>query len=247
MSSISPRNTPSLRAFPNLRNNAWLQRLAAWSLGLYLDLTLRSTRWTVEGAAHLAPYLSGGAVIVAVWHERLPLIPALWAPARRHNPDRGVAALASRHRDGRLIAGVLARFGVRAVHGSTTRRKPGSTRTRDAGGAAGLRGLVAALEAGDAIVITPDGPRGPRRVAAPGVALLSELTAAPVIAVAGAVRHRVVLRSWDRMVLPLPFGRGVLVCQPEIRGSGEAPGPALARISQAMTAAADRADMLCRA
>ena len=208
---------------------------------------MRSTRWTVEGGAHLAPYLSGGAVIVAVWHERLPLIPALWAPARRHNPGRGVAALASRHRDGRLIAGVMARFGVRGVHGSTASRKPGSTQARDAGGAAGLRGLVAALAAGDAIVITPDGPRGPPRVAAPGVAHLSALTGAPVIAVSGAVRHRLVLRSWDRMVLPLPFGRGVLVCLPAIPAGTEKASAALARIADAMTEAADRADRLCLA
>ncbi len=230
-----------------LRNSAKLHRFAAWSLGLYLDLTLRSTRWTVEGGAHLAPYLKGGAVIVAVWHERLPLIPALWAPARRHNPGRRVATLASRHRDGRLIAGVMARFGVQAVHGSTSRRKPGSTRTKDAGGAAGLRGLVAALQAGHAVVITPDGPRGPPRVAAPGVAQLAALTGAPVIAVAGAVRHRLLLRSWDRMVLPLPFGRGVLVCQPETRAAGDETEAALARIAHAMTEAADRADLLCRA
>ncbi len=230
-----------------LRNSAWLHRLAAWSLGLYLDLTLRSTRWTIDGGAHLAPYLSGGAVIVAVWHDRLPLIPALWAPARRHNPGRGVATLASRHRDGRLIAGVMARFGVRAVHGSTSWRKPGSTRAKEGGGAAGLRGLVAALEAGDAVVITPDGPRGPPRVAAPGVAHLSAVTGAPVIAVSGAVRHRLMLRSWDSMVLPLPFGRGVLVCRPEMRPGSEQTGAALARISAAMTEAADRADLLCLA
>ncbi len=235
MSPIQPRNSPRLH------------RLAAWSLGLYLDLTLRSTRWTVEGAAHLAPYLSGGAVIVAVWHERLPLIPALWTPSRRHNPGRGIATLASRHRDGRLVAGVMARFGVHAIHGSTTTRKPGSTRAKEAGGAAGLRGLVAALQAGHAVVITPDGPRGPPRIAAPGVAQLAALTGAPVIAVSGAVRHRLVLRSWDRMVLPLPFGRGVLVCQPETRATGQDTDAALARISAAMTDAAHRADALCQA
>ncbi len=222
-----------------------LHRLAAWSLGLYLDLTLRSTRWTVEGAAHLAPYLPGGAVIIAVWHERLPMIPALWTPSRRQNPTRGVAALASRHKDGRLIAGVMARFGVRAIHGSTAHRKPGSTRSRNTGGAAALRGLIAALAAGDAVVITPDGPRGPARVAAPGVAQLSAITGAPVIAVAGAVRHRLILRSWDRLMLPLPFGRGVLVCAPEIRADDAAEDAALARIAASLTEAADRADMLC--
>ena len=226
-----------------LRRSDRLHRLAAWLLGIYLDLTLRSTRWVVEGGEHLAPYLSGGAVIVAVWHERLPLIPALWAPSRRMYPGRGVAALASRHRDGRLVGGVLARFGVRVVQGSSARVKPGRARMKEAGGAAGLRGLVAALAAGDAVVITPDGPRGPRRVAAAGVAQLSVMSGAPVIAVAGAVRHRVVLRSWDRMVVPLPFGRGVLVCLPAEAG-GDVAG-LLERVSVLLSQAADRADVVC--
>ncbi len=215
-------------------------------VGLYLDLTLRTTSWTTEGAEHLAPYLAGGPVIVAAWHERLPLIPALWATARFAHPHRRVAALASRHRDGRLIAGVLARFGVRAVHGSSGRIKPGSTKPKDRGGAAGLRGLIAALQAGDAVVITPDGPRGPPHVAAPGVAQTAALTGAPVIAAAAQVNRRIVLRSWDRMVIPLPFGRGSLVCQAPIHvASGEAE-IALPIIQAALNAARDRADQLCR-
>ena len=222
-------------------------RLAARALGLYLDLTLRSTRWTTEGLEHLAPYLTAGPVIIAVWHERLPLIPALFPPTHRHNPNRRVAALASRHRDGQLIAGILARFGVRAIHGSTTRLKPGSTRAKPAGGAAGLRNLIAALANGDAIVITPDGPRGPPRTAAPGTTQLAALTGAPIIAVAGAVRPRITLKSWDHMVLPLPFGRGALVCLPPVTIPPEPPPTALTTLTQALTQAADRAEALCPA
>ncbi len=227
-----------------LRQSAWLHRAAARLLGLYLDMTLRSTRWTIEGSAHLAPFLAGGAVLVAVWHERLPVVPALWAPARRAHPGRGVAALASRHRDGRLIAGVLARFGVRALYGSSGRIKKGVL--RDAGGAAGTRGVLAALAAGDAVVLTPDGPRGPRRMAAPGVAQMAALSGAPVLPVAGAVRHRLVLRSWDRMMLPLPFGRGALVCLPPVTVAAGEAAPGLARIAGLLSEAADRADALCR-
>ena len=168
-------------------------------------------------------------------------------PTHRHNPNRRVAALASRHRDGQLIAGILARFGVRAIHGSTTRLKPGSTRAKPAGGAAGLRNLIAALANGDAIVITPDGPRGPPRTAAPGTTQLAALTGAPIIAVAGAVRPRITLKSWDRMVLPLPFGRGALVCLPPVTIPPEPPPTALTTLTQALTQAADRAEALCPA
>ena len=221
-------------------------RAAAWLLGLYLDCTLRSTRWTVEGAENLAPFLAGGGVIVACWHERLALAPAFWIRARRLYPDRPVSALASRHRDGQFIAAVLRRFGVQAVHGSSSRGRPGEARVRDRGGAAGLRALRTALDQGHAVVITPDGPRGPRREAASGAALLAALAGAPVLAAAGQLRHRIVLRSWDNMVVPLPFGRGALVCLAPMHVSRDGVEAGQAAMQAALNLAADRADTLCR-
>ncbi len=232
--------------FGRLLKSAALQRAAAVLLGLYLDMALRSTRWTIEGAPHLAPFLAGGPVIVACWHDRLPLAPALWLRARRAHPQRRIATLASRHRDGRLIAGVMARFGVQAVLGSSGRAKPCAGAARDRGGAAGLRALLASLQEGQAVVLTPDGPRGPSRVAAPGVGLLAALAQAPILAVSGQVRRRVQLRSWDRMVIPLPFGRGALVCLPPVAVAPDGAETSLAQIEQALTLAAHRADALCR-
>ncbi len=179
---------------------------------------------------------------MAGWHERLPLVPALWLRARSRYPKRPVAALASRHRDGRFLGAILGRFGVRMVHGSSD---TDGKRRRDRGGAAGLRALLAALDEGAAVVITPDGPRGPRRVAAPGVAQLAAMAQAPVLPVSGQVRWRVNLRSWDQMVLPLPFGRGVLVCGAPILVPAAGAAEGLPRIEAAMSAAADRADFLC--
>jgi lysophospholipid acyltransferase (LPLAT)-like uncharacterized protein len=242
---LPPESVPRLDPMSRrLLKSEAVQMAVAKLLGLYLELALRSTRWRFEGQTHLAPYLAGGAVIVASWHERLPLIPAMWVSARHVNPNRPVAALASRHRDGRLLGEILGRFGVRIVHGSTEQVK-GVARRRDRGGAAGIRALLAALREGAAVVITPDGPRGPRRVAAPGVAQLASLGQAPVLAASGQVRWAITLRSWDRMVLPLPFGRGVLVCEePILIPPGEA-AAYLGRIEAAMNAAADRADSLC--
>jgi len=233
--------------FRRLLKSQALQHAAASLISLYLKFALRSTRWTIEGQAHVAPYIGGGAVIVAFWHERLPVVPALWLHAQATNPNRHVAALASRHRDGRFIGGVLENFGVRIVHGSSASAKPGANgaKRRDRGGAAGLRALLAALVEGQAVVITPDGPRGPRRVAAPGVAQLAALAQVPVLPASGQVRRRITLRSWDRMGLPLPFGRGALVCLPPILVPPQDAATFLSQIELALTEAADRADALC--
>src|SRR5277367_6455661 len=101
-----------------LRHKAVLG-LAAALLGHYLAFALRTTRWTLHGAEHVGPHIAGKPAIVAFWHERLPLMPALWRLARGR-PAR-VHVLVSRHRDGRFIGQVIGRFRVEIMHGSTSR------------------------------------------------------------------------------------------------------------------------------
>lgn len=217
-----------------------VQAMLAWLVGHYLGFALWSTRWTLEGGEHLAPCLEGRPMVVAFWHERLPLMPALWLLARRQGAARGVAVrahvLVSRNFDGRFIGAVMARFGVRVVHGSSARGGVNK------GGAAALRGLLEGLAGGSSAVVTPDGPRGPRRVAAAGVAQLAALAGVAVLPCAGQTSRRWVLGSWDRMVLPLPWGRGVLVCEPAVTVAREDALRALPAIAAALDAAALRAD-----
>lgn len=207
-----------------------LQKAATWLLRRYLALALRSTRWHLLGAEYAAPFLEGGApVIAAFWHEVLPLMPAMrWRSVAR------LKVLISRHRDGQLIAEIVRGLGIEVVHGSTAR-----------GGAAGLRRLLALLETGEQVVITPDGPRGPRRRAAPGVAQLAALSGTPILPCAAMTRWRITLPSWDRMVLPLPFGRGVIAVGAPIpvpRDGAEAARPV---IEAALTAAVEDAVRAC--
>lgn len=220
-----------------------LQGWAALLAGHYLRLALRSTRWTYEGFEHLAPFLAGKPVIIAFWHERLPLMPALFARARIDAPGRQVSVLVSRHRDGRLIGRAISVFGMNSVYGSAQNAK----KKKDQGGAAALRALLGVLRAGDMIAITPDGPRGPRRVAQPGTASLAALSGVPIIACAAQLHWRVTLPSWDRMVLPLPFGRGAIICLPPLHIRREDAGDALPGIEASLSEAVARADRLCGA
>ena len=219
-----------------LLRGAAVQGLLARLLGLYLGFALRSTRWTLEGEEHLAPFLASGALIVACWHERLALMPALWLHARGRPGGRGrqVVLLVSRHRDGQLIGTILRRFGLGVVLGSTSR-----------GGAAGLKGSLDRLGQGAVIGIAPDGPRGPPRTAAPGVAALAALSGAPVLPCAAQTTRRWTLRSWDRMALPLPFARGTLVCGAPIAVPRDGWQAALPAIAAALSAAAAQADRAC--
>jgi lysophospholipid acyltransferase (LPLAT)-like uncharacterized protein len=219
------------------------QAALASLLGLYLSAVYRTTRWTLLGEEHLRAALRpepshdgrAAAAIAAFWHESLPMMPPLLLIARRLVPELAstrVHVLVSRHRDGRFIGAVVRRYRVQPVHASSSR-----------GAAAGLRAMLRLLAAGGMVVITPDGPRGPRRVAAPGVAQLAALSGRPVLPCAARSTRQRIVGSWDRMRLPLPFGRGVLVCgAPVVVGRGGRGDAELATIAAALTAACDAAD-----
>lgn len=213
------------------------QALIARLLGLYLAATFRTIRWRLEGediVERFAP--SATPLVIAFWHERLPMMPMLWMLAR-HRIPRGVdfapRILVSHHRDGRMIGDVVARFGFTAVYGSSSR-----------GGAGGMRALIDALADGRPVAITPDGPRGPRRVAAPGAAQIAALTGRPLAAASASVSRAKVLASWDRMMIPLPFCRGVIVAHDVIDVPPDGAEAATQWLEAAMTAACERADRL---
>jgi lysophospholipid acyltransferase (LPLAT)-like uncharacterized protein len=68
-----------------------------------------------------------------------------------------------------------------------------------------MMALLRRLRDGCLVVITPDGPRGPRYVVQPGAVKLAQVSGVPVIPVrveySGAWR----LKSWDRFRIPWPF------------------------------------------
>ncbi|MDE2517535.1 MAG: lysophospholipid acyltransferase family protein [Rhodospirillales bacterium] len=217
-----------------LTRHRYTQAFLAWLVGAYLAFALRTTRWRLEGAEHIARHADGIPAIAAFWHECLPSMPQLWRMARGQGARGSVHVLVSRHRDGRFIGYVVRRFGIGVVHGSSSR-----------GGASGLRTLLGLLADGGHVAITPDGPRGPRREAAPGVAQLAALSGVAVLPCAAHMTSRLILKTWDRMMLPLPFGRGVVVCGAPIvvtRSDWQAAVPA---IEAALTGVSEEAARLC--
>lgn len=174
----------------------------------YLRLTAGTTRWTFDIHPDAVPLLTGRgeqAALVAFWHETLALTPALLQWSTGHNPALHPHVLISRNRDGRLIANIIAPWGAGTIAGSTDRKG------KDKGGAAALRQLLGLIRRGNPVVITPDGPRGPRRQVEQGVIGLARLSGAPIVPVGAWCAHWR-LRGWDRMMVPLPFGRGQIVC-----------------------------------
>lgn len=191
-----------------LLKSAPTQAALAWLAAVYIDLTLRTQRWRVVGGENLQACLET-PVVAALWHETLATGSAMWLIARKRGLRRSVVVLSSQHRDGKLIGNILCHLGMELVSGSSSR-----------GGAEAVEALTRALADGKHVAITPDGPRGPRRVAAPGVARLAAMTGAPVLPFGVWTSRAVTLNTWDRLRFPLPFGRAVLAVGEPIHVTG---------------------------
>jgi len=161
----------------------------------------RTLRLVVDGTDALGPFWQDQRpLIYAVWHGRILMIPWLNARLRCTAGARPARVLASRSSDGELVARYVRHFGLEVARGSSSH-----------GGAAALRALTAALRAGEDVAVIPDGPRGPRRQAQPGVVALAALSGVPIVPLGFAAHPARRLGSWDEFMIPLPFARAAAV------------------------------------
>ncbi len=163
---------------------------AAWLVRLWLR-TLRY-QYRPLGPDVRPDRVGSRRYIYAIWHENMLLLAQRYA-----RPD--VRVLISRHADGQIIAEVCRRLGFGLVRGSTTRN--------------GVEAVRQMLRLGGEahLGITPDGPRGPRRRAQPGVVYLAARTGLPVVPVGVGYRRPWRARSWDRFALPRPWSAATCV------------------------------------
>ena len=165
----------------------WRTGMAAWLAASLIRLLRAGVRLRHHGDAELRRREAAGEpLVLAFWHRHLLLMPYAYR-------GRRISVLVSRSRDGELIAATVARFGIDASRGSSSR-----------GGAAGLRELLRKAALGWDLAFTPDGPRGPAGVVQPGVVMAAAATGFPIVPVAVAASRFRRLRSWDGFLVPLP-------------------------------------------
>lgn len=108
-----------------------------------------------------------------------------------------LATLASKSKDGRVMAGVIERLGGQTTKGSSSKS-----------GASGLLGLVRLLKSGKITSIAVDGPRGPVYQVKPGIFELAKLCKAPIIPVAAFSPSAMHFpKAWNKAFLPYPFAK----------------------------------------
>jgi hypothetical protein len=164
-----------------------VQLTAAWAL---FSLLGRTWRITHSGDAALNPRLSSvKGVIYCCWHSRILQVAYAFRGC-------GITTVVSASRDGDKAVALAGRWGHTFIRGSSSKQ-----------GIQALRQCVDVLESGGRVTLIPDGPRGPREVAKPGVAQLALLSGAPIVPVRATSSRAWRFSSWDRFALPKPFAK----------------------------------------
>ncbi|MEM9392743.1 MAG: DUF374 domain-containing protein [Pseudomonadota bacterium] len=162
----------------------------------YLWLCYATTRWDRHGFEEMNDFVrSGQPVLTVIWHERLWMSPFLFDTTLGK-----ICSITSESRIAYTGKFLLRRFDFETIMIDPKKNPVGLNRQ-----------LFRRIREGYSIAISPDGTRGPPRVAKSFPITWARKTKMPVFCATFAVRWRLKTPTWDRSHIPLPFNRGVLM------------------------------------
>lgn len=207
-------------------------RMIEGLLASYVSFAYRTSRWQRLGCEEMdAAVAKGEPVIFVLWHQRLIMAPYIFDTSLGR-----ICALTSAARAGRLAGQILVRLGFETIPMSSHKRHVALSRE-----------VLRRTREGCSIGIAADGPRGPDRISSGVPITWARMTGCRVFTVAFAERRVLKLPTWDKQMLPLPFSRGVLICQewtdhvPK-KPSAEESESLRASLQSALNGVTDRAD-----
>jgi hypothetical protein len=134
-----------------------------------------------------------GQCMAVTWHAELLISPQVY---RKLRPYQKTSAIIAQHYDGELIARTFSFLNIEALRGSSRR-----------GAKSVLIAAIKALKDKSSIMITPDGPKGPRYSMSDGAVSLALRSNLPLMVVNYQPTSYWTLKSWDKFIIPKPFSR----------------------------------------
>ena len=184
--------------------NFLIQEVLAWLIMLYIELVFLTSRKKILNNKIINDSINvRSPLIIAFWHNRLVMIPAMAKRIKNSYPNYNFMTLASRHGDGRIVGRVMQKFSLISILGST---KDGRKSSRGIDFSS-MRQILDGLKRGYSLGITPDGPRGPNQKINGDIVNIARIANAKIIAVSYSSSNFIIFNSWDRFKLPLPFGK----------------------------------------
>ena len=145
--------------------------------------------------------LQNSQSVVVSWHAELLMIPLLYNYWRK-GKNRKASVIVSKHFDGEMLAKLFTYLHINPMRGST---KKGAKEV--------LFASLRSAKNGNDILISPDGPRGPRHNLQNGAIAIALKMKLPVKVLNYKPHSYWQLGSWDKMIIPKPFTQLDFYCQ----------------------------------
>ncbi len=146
-------------------------------------INLLSKTWRIK----INGEFPGKPAIIAFWH-------GFMLPAWKVFEDKGPFGVVSLSKDGQLLSSLLTKWGFRLIRGSSSK------------GGKEVLGEILAAAGNNYVLITPDGPHGPRYQMKAGAVVASHKSGVPLYLCGIKIKNaKTFKKSWDHFVLPLPF------------------------------------------
>ena len=204
----------------------WLiARIGTWLLrALFLTVRVDHRKVVEDGTPYRAA-VGKTRYCFCLWHDAI--VTAVFS-----RKTYKLSGLISRHQDGSYLAHAVNLVGITPVRGSASR-----------GGAQATRQLIDQPDLH--VCITPDGPRGPRRVMKDGIVYLASRTGRPVIPTTlVATNYWSIDGGWSDMMIPKPFSRLLMIAGAPIDIPAEISREEISRITEDIQLEMDRLDLL---
>jgi len=156
-------------------------------------LLMRFIWFTSRKSFHFVTEVSDEQHICVCWHSELLMSPQAYRKIHKHHKS---SAIISQHSDGALMAKTLNYLRIRSLRGSSSK---GAQRV--------LLQAFRQVKEGDEVLITPDGPRGPRYTMSDGAIGLALRSGLPIFVMNYRPHSFWQIKSWDRFIIPKPFGK----------------------------------------
>jgi len=179
-------------------------------------IRLLASTWKVEqlGLENYEEAMRAGGQMGTLWHGRMLV-------ALKAHMNEDLRILVSPSADGALVTTLLKRFGYHVIVGSSNKSPAGA-----------VRSMLSDLRQGGSIVITPDGPRGPRHSMNAGAAWMARETGFPVLPCGFVCDRAWHASSWDHFTIPKPRARVALVYGEPLYVDAKADGSEVKRAAE---------------
>lgn len=162
-----------------------------------LRLLTLTCRFEIKGLEIFLKAAEEKKCILMIWHNRLILVAEI---LRKYAPQYVYAALISSSKDGEILAALATsyKFGrtIRVSHHARHQA---------------LKKMINQLKySQEIIIVTPDGPRGPRYEIKPGIAIAAKKSSTQVIPFTWSSSSFWQLGTWDKLIVPKPFSKIII-------------------------------------